>query len=88
MILNILKYAVPFVLPFVLYFIWVFIERRRKAVGGWETRDTPWIWLSIVGLALLIVALLGTGLLIGTEPGGTYVPPYIKDGEVIPGRIK
>ena len=88
MIFKVLKYAIPLLLPFVLYFLWTFIERRRKAAGGWEAMDTPWIWLSMTGLVLLIVSLLGTGLLIGSEPGGTYVPPHVEDGKVVPGRVE
>jgi hypothetical protein len=88
MIFKILKYAIPLLLPFVLYFLWVAIERRRKAAGGWEARDTPWIWLSMTGLVLLIVSLLGAGLFIGSEPGGTYVPPHVEDGKVVPGRVE
>ena len=88
MIYMILKYAIPLLLPFALYFLWVFIERRRKAAGGWEVRDTPWIWLSMTGLVLLIFSLLGTGLLIGSELGGAYVPPYVEDGQVIPGHVE
>ena len=58
MIYMILKYAIPLLLPFALYFLWVFIERRRKAVGGWGARDTPWSWLSMTGLVLVIVSFL------------------------------
>ena len=36
MIFKVLKYAIPLLLPFVLYYLWIFIERRRKAAGGWE----------------------------------------------------
>ena len=88
MIFRVLKYAIPLLLPFALYFLWNFIERRRKASGGWEAKDTPWIWLSMTGLVLLIVSLLSTGLLIGSELGGTYVPPHVENGEVVPGRVK
>lgn len=88
MIFQVLKYAVPLLLPFFLYFLWTFIEKRRKAAGGWEAKDTPWIWLSITGLVLLIGSLLATGLLIGTERGGTYVPPHVEDGKIVPGRVE
>ncbi len=87
MIFKILKYAVPLLLPFILYFLWAFVERRRRAAGGWEAKDAPWTWLAIAGLALLIVSLVATGLLSGSEPGGTYVPPRVEDGRVVPGRV-
>ena len=87
MIAKLLKYAIPLLLPFVLYYLWMFIERRRKAAGGWEARDTPWLWLAMTGLVLLIVSLLATGLLVGEEPGGTYVPPHVEGGKVVPGRV-
>ena len=87
MIAKLLKYAIPLLLPFVLYYLWMFIERRRKAAGGWEARDTPWLWLAMTGLVLLIVSLLATGLFVGEEPGGTYVPPHVEGGKVVPGRV-
>ena len=88
MIFKVLKYAIPLLLPFVLYYLWVFIERRRNAAGSWEAKDTPWIWLSMTGLVLLITSLLGTGLLIVSEPEGTYVPPHIEGGKIVPGRVE
>lgn len=88
MILKVLKYAIPLLLPFVLYFVWAFLERRRAAAGGRQAKDAPWVWLTMAGLALLVVSLFATGLLSGSEPGGVYVPPHVEDGRVVPGRVE
>jgi hypothetical protein len=55
-----MKFALVFLLPFVIYLIWAFFARRRAAEGRAQFHDTPWIWLSMAGMALAIIGILST----------------------------
>jgi len=90
MLRVLLEFIIPIVLPTVVYLLWLAAERRRAERAGsgapprWE--DAPWVWLGIAGLVLAIVALLATSFF-GAEKKGRYVPPQLKDGQVIPGHV-
>jgi cytochrome bd-type quinol oxidase subunit 2 len=60
MLFKILKFALIFVLPFAIYLAWAFFARRREAEGKEQFQDTPWIWLSMAGMVLMIIAILST----------------------------
>jgi hypothetical protein len=88
MLFQILKYAIPALLPFALYALWLWIARlqQRAGVTGW--RDAPWMLLTAAGLVLLVASLFATALLTGSPPEGTYVPPRLEDGRIVPGRVE
>lgn len=92
MIRLLIEFIVPLLLPTALYGLWVAWSRRRDAAGGTgvpaDWRTAPWIWLVGTGMALALAAAIGTGL--GTNQGdikGTYVPPRVIDGKVVPGHV-
>ncbi|MBO42587.1 MAG: hypothetical protein CMM28_02575 [Rhodospirillaceae bacterium] len=80
-------------LPTLLYLFWLWLARRHAAQRGNNApgpdsfRDAPWLWLSIAGLALVIVSLLATPIVL-RESGnpGTYIAPQYKDGKILPGH--
>lgn len=90
MIVKLLRYALLFLLPFIVYGIWIAIARRRarghENEPNWS--DAPFLWLSVTGLVLVLASLFTLGLFQGVEKGGTYVPPRVIDGEVVPGEVR
>jgi hypothetical protein len=83
MLRILLHYVLPFVLPFLVYTAYVFLLRGRTP--GW-LGDTPWMALAIAGVVLSAVSLATWGLVTGSPPGETYLPPRFEDGRVVPGR--
>ena len=87
MIRILLSYGLPFLLPFGAYFTYVALARRAEAKGiKWQ--EAPWVPLAIAGFTLVIASFLATGLLTGSDPAGTYVPPHMEGGRVVPGHVK
>ena len=82
-----LNYGLPFLLPFGAYACFVMLT-RRAAARGIQWQEAPWVWLAISGLGLVIAGLVATGLMTGTDPHGTYVPPHLEGGQIVPGEIK
>lgn len=75
-----------FLLPFIVYAFWLYFTRRLvNRVENWRPHV---FWLVIAGLALTIAAFVTMAAFSGAPPDGTYTPPQIKDGVVIPGEIK
>jgi hypothetical protein len=81
----------PILLPTLLYALWLAAERRRvEAAGtgekpGWS--DAPWFWLVALGVFFAGVIAVAIALLGGGDMQGTYVPPVVKDGQIVPGRV-
>jgi hypothetical protein len=87
MIRVILSYGLPFLLPFGAYFVYIAFAKRAEAKGiRWQ--EAPWVSLAIAGLALVIASFVATGLFTGADPAGTYVPPRMEDGKIVPGHVK
>ena len=80
MLRILLQYVLPLVLPFLVYLIYA-----RLARGSGGTGDTPWIALAAAGVGLMAVSLISWSLLTGSDPGETYVPARLEDGELVPG---
>ncbi|MBL8698469.1 MAG: hypothetical protein JNK67_08855 [Alphaproteobacteria bacterium] len=92
MIRLLVEFVVPLLLPTALYGLWVAWASRRAAAANEEAtatwRNAPWLLLGGLGIALAIVAVIGSGL--GNGGGdirGTYVPPKVVDGKVVPGHV-
>ena len=80
-------YGLPFLLPFGAYALYVMATRRAEAKGiKWQ--DAPWVWLAIASLGCGIAGFVFMALTAGDDPIGTYVPPHIEDGRVVPGQVK
>ncbi len=87
-----LQIVLPLVLPTVLYLIWVIFIRKPGPDGDGDVphwlRHGPWLWLIAAGIALMAIVLAVAAWLTGGDPGGTYVPPRLENGRVVPGRIE
>lgn len=87
-----LTVILPLLAPLAIYIAYMLlVERRRLDAAGSGNAPSWWIgipWVRLVaagvGLAATVAALLAlTG---GQEPGDTYHPARIEDGEVVRGR--
>ena len=70
---------------------WLFYARKRaKALGTGnpKARDAPWSIMLMSGLAVMILAMVILGVWSGEKPGGTYLPPHVENGEIVPGRVE
>jgi hypothetical protein len=75
-------------LPTAGYVAWR-IYKQATTVGLEQEIDlsnAPWHWLIGGGLALVIVALVGSTLFGHRDPGQKYIPPTTVDGKIVPGR--
>ena len=85
MLRVLLQYLLPLLLPFLLYAAYVGLAHGR--MPDWlDLSSRQWAMLGGAGLALLMVSLLTWGLLSGSPPDETYIPPHLEDGEIVPGR--
>jgi hypothetical protein len=82
MLRILLQYLLPLLLPFLAYLIYARLTRRTGL------NDAPWLGLGAAGVGLLAVSLVTWSILSGSEPGETYVPARVEDGEVVPGTTE
>ena len=77
----------PLIAPTALYLLWSVTLGRAKP-GEPETNlwNLPWIWLVLAG-ALCVAAILLAVIQFGGGGEGTYVPPHLSHGTVVPGHI-
>lgn len=92
MIRQILTILIPLIAPTVAYFIWGWFMRKRKHdleegkhLDSWQT--WPWRYLVGSGAILMMISLLLLGLSADGNLEGTYVPPKVIDGELVPGHF-
>jgi hypothetical protein len=85
MLRIILTYLIPLIAPFVIYSLFVRITGRRNTE---EALKTPWFWLVASGLILVVITLFAVALTTGSDPTGTYVPPRLEDGRIVPSQVK
>lgn len=100
MIRILLGIVLPLLAPTLLYFAYVLIAyrlRRRRAPAaagegeadqsGVAVRAAPWPWLAGIGVALMAASLVVLSEFDRAPPGGTYVPPRLIDGVIVPGHV-
>jgi hypothetical protein len=95
MIRILLGVVLPLLAPTLLYFLYVLIVHwlRPGRTAGAATsppdplRNAPWLWLLGVGVALMAAGLVFVAEFDREPPGGTYVPPQLIDGVVVPGHV-
>jgi hypothetical protein len=77
--------VLPLLLPTALYGLWVLaINRHDGADTNW--RALPWVWLVVAGVGLAAIVLVAV-VQIGGIGEGTYVPPHVEHGTLIPGHV-
>lgn len=82
-----LTFLLPLLLPTMIYVAWLYTARPGQYAAPTPWRALPWPWLVAAGLGLMALMLYGMGARLGGEPEGTYVPPHVVDGRVVPGHI-
>lgn len=90
MIRNILTIGVPLLAPTVAYILYLYFSRKNhedeeqgREVPHW--RHWPWVLLVPTGAMLAALCLALLGLPGGDHEPGSYVPPHMKDGKIVPG---
>lgn len=74
-----------FLLPFLLFAAYLVIRRRNPLqTAAWDGSVS---WLVIAGLALVVAALLFTGIF-AERRTGPFVPTHVEDGRVVPGQFR
>ena len=84
-----LHYVLPLLLPTLIFITWVVLTRHwHKGEKSMVERISagPWFWLAVAGFALMTAGLVYIALSQVEPPGGTYEPPRMENGEVVPGR--
>lgn len=82
-----LTIILPLLLPTALYLLWAFAAGRLAEPSALVWRGLPWGWLAICG-AVLAAAVLVLVSQLGGVRNGTYVPPHVEDGRVVPGHMQ
>jgi NADH:ubiquinone oxidoreductase subunit 5 (subunit L)/multisubunit Na+/H+ antiporter MnhA subunit len=82
MLRILLQYLLPLLLPFLAYLVYARLTRRAAL------NDAPWLGLGAAGVGLLVVSLVTWSIMSGSEPGETYVPARVEDGQVVPGTTE
>ena len=81
-----LSILLPLLLPTVLYVLWASSLGRAEFAGTANWRSLPWAWLVVAGVALAVVVLF-TVVETGGRHDGTYVPPHLVNGVIVPGHF-
>jgi len=77
-----------FATPFVVWALYVLMVQRRSLASGGAFNDAPVAWLLGLGTAMVAAGLVYLAVFSGTPAGdGTYVPPRMEDGRIVPGHI-
>jgi hypothetical protein len=86
MIRRILYEVLLFLLPFALYGIYWRLSGRGRPEEA--QRPHPWVTLFICGLVLVAASFFFWAYEDGEATDGTYVPPHVEDGRIVPGRVE
>ncbi len=77
--------------PAIIFMIYMIVARKvrlSKSDTARMLRELPWLRLLAIGVLLMAASLIAFSLSTGDERGGTYVPPHLEDGEVVPGKVE
>lgn len=73
-----------FILPFGCFAIWLAMRRHNPLKP--ESWHGAKLWLSIVGMVLIIVSLVYAGINAGRH-SGAFEPSHLENGVLVPGRF-
>lgn len=77
--------------PAVIYFCYLIVARKvRLGQSGTAKvlRDLPWPALLTIGIILMAASLVLLSLTSGEDINGTYVPPHMENGKIVPAKIE
>jgi heme/copper-type cytochrome/quinol oxidase subunit 3 len=84
MVRRILFEILLFLLPFGLYAAYL---KLSKYDSERPTHQHPWTVLFVSGLVLVAASFVVWGVTEGAGQQGTYVPPHVENGRVVPGHV-
>ncbi len=84
-----------FLVPTMIYVVWVLVAQPDSAPRDADGRiaparlldDAPFVWLIVLGTALVIATIVAFRSESGGKPGQHYQPSVVKDGQIQPGHI-
>jgi hypothetical protein len=79
-----LTIIVPLVLPTALYALWLVSLGRTEPATEW--RALPWVWLAGAGAVLMVIVFV-TVVQLGGSREGSYIPPHVQNGVIVPGQV-
>ncbi len=82
----ILTYLALFMVPAAGF--WLYVRLLGWQNGARDLPSTPWVWLSMAGLVLVILAFLALGLPQAHAPDAVYVPAHMENGALVPAETK
>jgi hypothetical protein len=88
MIRIVIENLLLFITPTVIYVAYVYLTRRGQTSPQNILDEAPLIWLCAAGAALVVITLLAFGTYSGGKPGQAYEPPEMRDGKIVPGKLK
>ena len=82
-------YILPLLLPFVLYLFWASANKRKTETGkSHPLTEGPGFWFIVAGFSLMIGGLIYLAATDRDHMNKIYIPSVIKDGRIIPGKIR
>jgi hypothetical protein len=81
-----LTYLAIFLVPAAAY--WLYLQILQAQGARRDLPSTPWVWLSIAGLSLVIASFVSMGLWQQGPANGTYVPAHMEGGSLVPAETK
>jgi len=82
-----LTIILPLVLPTALYDVWMAtVGRADGGASASAWRDPPWVWLAGAGIVLAAAVVVAI-VQFGSNGEGTYVPPHVENGVIVPGHV-
>ncbi|HXF52780.1 MAG TPA: DUF6111 family protein [Hyphomicrobiaceae bacterium] len=88
MIRIVIENLLLFLAPTAIYVVYIYLSRRGKVTPQNVLDEAPLIWLCAAGAAVVVITLLTFGTTSGGKPGQTYEPPELRDGKIVPGKLK
>jgi uncharacterized protein DUF6111 len=87
MIRPVLTELALFLAPFAAYAIFLLVTRAGIIdPQSWTPRIL--VWLTGIGLSLMIISFVLIAHFSGAPPGSTYVPAHTEDGKFVPGQVQ
>ena len=74
-----------FLVPFVVFALYLMLSRKSPLTRESWASHVP--WLAVVGLLLAAGFLVWSGVM-AERKHGTFVPPHMEDGRLVPGYFK
>lgn len=85
MIAKLITFVLPLLAPTVVYFLWTYFRGKKAGNDGDATPSKPWLLLIGGGLMLASAVTVILGIVTADPDRGTYVPPHMENGELVPG---